>query len=291
MIRLHSLRAAKFKQLDDVALQFPSRGSVLIQGLNEAGKSTLFESVFFALFGKALVTEEPNRLDDLIHFQSPRAMVKLAFSTDGAEFVVSRTLNRGKSNTAVLDVEYSGGKRETVTNLTSVNKRIVDELGLDGEALLNSCFVEQKKLEKLESMTAQARRDTLLRLLNLDRLAALEAQYKPSPSDDYQLQQLRDRLKLAEIQRDLPPAIQRLSSIEAEARALAAARLQRELAQLRQSVSAEEQSQGELQSEAARIAERLVEVEQLKTVRDLAQNAGTMLLAIEEDEPEIQRLQ
>src|SRR5205814_1546068 len=142
----------------------------------------------FALFGKGLVTEDNSgKLDDLINYQSPRALVKLAFSTDDATFAVSRSLNRGKPNTAVLDVDYAGGKHETVTNLSAVNKRIAEELRLDGEALLNSCFVEQKKLEKLEGMNAQQRRDTLLRLLNLDKLSLLEAQYKPSSSDDFQL--------------------------------------------------------------------------------------------------------
>src|SRR5579864_8039068 len=89
MIKLQSLRAAKFKQLDDVAIAFPQRGSVFIQGLNEAGKSTLFESVYFALFGKGLVTEDNSgKLDDLINYQAPRALVKLAFSTDDATFTV-----------------------------------------------------------------------------------------------------------------------------------------------------------------------------------------------------------
>ena len=291
MIRLLSLRAAKFKQLDDVALAFPQRGSVLIQGLNEAGKSTLFESVFFALFGKALVTEEPNRLDDLINYQSSRAMVKLAFATDGASFAISRTINRGKPNTAVLEVDYAGGKREIVTNLTAANRRIEAELGLDADALLNSCFVEQKKLEKLESMTAQQRRDTLLRLLNLDRLAALEARYKPSSADDFQLQQLRDRLKLAEIQRDLPLSTARLGAVDSELRLLAGVTLRWEIARLRESIAAQQQRQAELEREGQRLASTLAEVKHLETVRDLARAAGEGLLAKEEDRAETERLQ
>jgi len=290
VIKLHSLRAAKFKQLDDLSLAFPERGSVLIQGLNEAGKSTLFESVYFGLFGKALVTEEPNRLDDLINYQSPRAMVKLVFSTDGASFTVSRTLNRGKPNTAVLEIEYAGGKRETVTNLSSVNRRVVDELGLDAEALLNSCFVEQKKLEKLESMTAQQRRDTLLRLLNLDRLAALEASYKPSTNDDYQLQQLRDRLKLAEIQRDLPASLDQLNQIDAGLKLVSGFRLTRELDELARSIASQEQRQAELRDAARQVEQRLAEVDQLKNVRDLSRSAGEALLSIAEARGEIERV-
>ena len=291
MIKLHSLRAAKFKQLDDVSLRFPERGSVLVQGLNEAGKSTLFESVYFALFGKALVTEDNSgRMDDLIHYQSPRALVDLAFTTDQATFHVTRTLNRGKTNTAVLDVAYAGGKRETVTNLTAVNRRIVQELGLDGEALLNSCFVEQKKLEKIESMTAQQRRDTLLRLLNLERLSALEAQYKPSPAADYQLQQLRDRLRLAELQRELPRIAARLEAVQAELRLLEGVRLTRRIRELDAVQAAEAEAQSGLQAQAGEHSAQLAEVEYLEQTRELARACGEALVAIEQDRQDLDHL-
>ena len=49
MILLHRLRTHFFKQLAQVSIEFPERGTVLIEGLNEAGKSSLFEAVFFAL--------------------------------------------------------------------------------------------------------------------------------------------------------------------------------------------------------------------------------------------------
>jgi DNA repair exonuclease SbcCD ATPase subunit len=291
VIKLLSLRAAKFKQLDDVAIAFPQRGSVLIQGLNEAGKSTLFESIFFALFGKGLVTEEnAGKLDDLIQYQSPRALVKLSFCTDDATFTVSRALNRGKPNTAVLDIEYAGRKPETVTNLSAVNRRIVEELRLDGDALLNSCFVEQKKLEKLEGMSAQQRRDTLLRLLNLEKLSALEAQYKPTSADELQLEQLRSRVKLAEVQRDLPLAEQRLAEIEAQQRVIAALRLQRQLAGELETIERERQAQVEQRAAAEQITAQLAEVDRLKELRDLARAAGEALRAIDEASAEIDQL-
>ncbi len=291
MIKLISLRAAKFKQLDDVQLAFPERGSVLVQGANEAGKSTLFESVFFALFGKALVTEDnAGKLDDLIHYESPRAVVRLAFSTDRATFQVSRSLNRGKANNAVLEIRYAGGKSETVTNLSAVNRRIVEELGLDGEALLNSCFVEQKKLEKLESMNAQQRRETLLRLLNLDRLSALEGQYKPASSDEYELQRQRDRLRLAEVQRDLPATGQRIEVVDRELRLIHGARLRAQVEELDRGVAAEQRDQEALREQESGLSAALAEVEGLKQVRDLARVAGETLVGIRQEEDELTRL-
>ncbi len=71
MIRLKRLYANDFKQLRQVELNFPDAGRILVQGKNEAGKSTLFEAIFFALFGQALATEssgKPN-LDDLIVYE------------------------------------------------------------------------------------------------------------------------------------------------------------------------------------------------------------------------------
>ncbi len=44
------LEANNFKSLRSVTLVFPERGTVLIEGHNEVGKSTLFEAVYVALY-------------------------------------------------------------------------------------------------------------------------------------------------------------------------------------------------------------------------------------------------
>lgn len=48
MIRLIYLKVDGFKQLRNINLVFPPRCCVLIEGLNEAGKSSLFESIYTA---------------------------------------------------------------------------------------------------------------------------------------------------------------------------------------------------------------------------------------------------
>ena len=47
MIHIRRLTAHGFKQLEEVDLALPRRGRFLVGGLNEAGKSTLFEAIFF----------------------------------------------------------------------------------------------------------------------------------------------------------------------------------------------------------------------------------------------------
>ncbi len=49
MIILKHLTIERFRLLRSMDLHFPQRGSILIQGPNEAGKSALIESIYFAL--------------------------------------------------------------------------------------------------------------------------------------------------------------------------------------------------------------------------------------------------
>jgi DNA repair protein SbcC/Rad50 len=148
MIRLRRLYAHNFKQLQEVELHFPESARILVQGKNEAGKSTLFEAIFFALFGSALATETGARgLDGLIAYATEKARVELDVASGDRLFKIIRTIVRDKSNTWELEIIRDADTHEEIRGNTAVNKRLIAELGFDGDALLNTCFVEQKKLE------------------------------------------------------------------------------------------------------------------------------------------------
>src|SRR5579884_3587621 len=233
VILLERLRVDRFKSLRDIDLLLPPRGSVLVEGLNEAGKSTLFESIYFALYGSLLASED-NRgsLESAIGYGATEATVELAFRVGDTRLVVTRWLRRGRPSRARLRLSYPDGTREEVSQVAAVNRRIVQELGsLEGAALLDSCFVEQKKLEKLEAMDAREREAALLRLLNLDRLAALERRFRTGRADERALEAAEARAELAAIREAIPAR----EAEEAEiVRALRAAALRRDLDALAQ---------------------------------------------------------
>lgn len=214
MIHLRRLYAHNFKQLQEIELQFPEHARVLVQGKNEAGKSTLFEAVFFALFGTALVTETGSRgLGDLIRYGIEKAEVQLDAQVGARLFKIKRKLVRDKSNAWELDVVH-GDDHDEIRGNATVNKRLIDELGFDGDALLNTCFVEQKKLEKLEGMSKSKREESLAKLLNLDSLLDLETDFKVSADDKRELERLRQRAELAEVQNELPTREKELGAVE-----------------------------------------------------------------------------
>src|SRR5512141_2040292 len=104
MIRLKRLYAHNFKQLQEVELHFPASARILVQGKNEAGKSTLFQAIFFALFGNARATESGARgLDALIAYGTEKARVELDITCDDRTFKITRTIVRNKTNTWELD--------------------------------------------------------------------------------------------------------------------------------------------------------------------------------------------
>ncbi|RIL12622.1 hypothetical protein DCC79_00830 [bacterium] len=206
MIHIRRVTAHNFKQLVDVDLALPPRGRFLVQGLNEAGKSTLFEAIFFALFGQPLATESAGgKLDDVIRYGAEEAYVALDLClADGRWMRVTRRVRRGRPNVWELDLGAPDGGIEEIRSNRTVNTRVESELGFDGEALLNTCFVEQKKLEKLEGMTLSGRQESLMKLLNLDRLLEVGERLRVRPADRQQLERLRARADLAALQAERP---------------------------------------------------------------------------------------
>lgn len=291
MIRLKRLYVNNFKQLQDLELHFPDRARILVQGKNEAGKSTLFEAIFFALFGTALATETGARgLDDLIRYQVEKALVELDLHAERGQRLlkIKRTIVRGKSNTWELDIARDGEIIEEIRGNTTVNKRLIGELGFDGDALLNTCFVEQKKLDKLEGLSKSKREESLAKLLNLDKLVQIESDLKVGAEDKREIDRLKKRADLAAIQSELPALEVELSKTE-EKLALIDLRgaVEGAVSEMRavEKLAAEIQARAAQRDQTAQRVERLDALKQamldVKAARDAAERANDMAREIE----------
>ncbi|HCF87520.1 MAG TPA: hypothetical protein DEV72_20225 [Ktedonobacter sp.] len=208
MITLKRLEANNFKSLRSVTLAFPERGNVLIEGYNEAGKSTLFEAVYVALYGKPLVGEDstPKR-DEVIQHGQSRATVRLIFSVSQQELTIERSFERGKSQQAILTIQRPGMQPEVINRVRTVDERILKELGnLDGDSLRNSCFVEQKELGRIEALSFAQREQAIQKLLGLERLTRLLEQFKFRREHERELTLAQSYLKLARLQAEVRAA-------------------------------------------------------------------------------------
>ncbi|HEX6557652.1 MAG TPA: AAA family ATPase [Ktedonobacteraceae bacterium] len=218
MIILKHLTVEHFRLLREINLHFPQRGSILVQGPNEAGKSALLESIYFALYGAPITSDHgKSSVDDLLLYGSSQASVTLTLSVGATELIINRVIERGKGQQVTLQVRKLGmPEEEPITRLGTANERIISELGrMDGETLRNSCFIEQKSLHRLEDLPGSEREMTLRKLLGLEKLLRLTEQFKLTPNDERMLQESTGRLKLAEVQARIPALSGRLGELEA----------------------------------------------------------------------------
>ncbi|HEV2660644.1 MAG TPA: AAA family ATPase, partial [Ktedonobacteraceae bacterium] len=113
MIILKHVTIERFRLLREMNLHFPQRGSILIQGPNESGKSALLESIYFALYGEALSTERGKRsLNDLISYGASNAVVTLILAVGAKEIAITRTIERGQGQTVALSIRRLGMTEE-----------------------------------------------------------------------------------------------------------------------------------------------------------------------------------
>lgn len=217
MITLKHLMVERFRLLRHMDLRFPQRGSILIQGPNEAGKSALLEGIYFALYGEPLQFDQDKRsLDELISYGAVDAVVTLALCVGTTDLTITRTLERGKGQRVTLNIRRPDQpEEETLTRLGAANERIITELGrMDGNALRNSCLVEQKGLDRLERLRGVERETTVRKLLGLERLSRIGEQFKLTPSDERLMEDTSHRLLLAEIQERIPTQSKQLEKLE-----------------------------------------------------------------------------
>lgn len=204
MITLQRLTVVRYKRLRMVDMVFPDRASILIEGNNEAGKSTLFEAIHFGIFGE--------------HLGGCKHAEAIPYDAGSAGVIVVIRIDRGSGQTDTLRVERElkivgrridprasvyvlrgNGEAEHVTGVSQVNRRIIMELGgLTSEALLNSCFVPQKQLGSLEGQDRRQREASVASLLNLDRLTRVAQLLRPGRAHEDDLKVHEARLKLAQ---------------------------------------------------------------------------------------------
>jgi DNA repair exonuclease SbcCD ATPase subunit len=267
MIILKHLTVERFRLLREVNLHFPQRGSILIQGPNESGKSALLESIYFALYGEAFIANQRKRsFDDLISYGATHATVTLTLSIGTTEMTVTRVIERGKEQQITLFVRQLGmPPEEPIVDLLTANERIVTELGLmDSESLRNTCLFEQKGLERLETLDGHRREATVRRLLGINSLMELTERFKVVPEDELQLHESRERLRLAEIQMQIPELSQQLDDIEAALDAVAVSEDLQEIDLQHIDIAEQQQMQEQIQRRRNELKGHQLRIQQLQ---------------------------
>jgi DNA repair protein SbcC/Rad50 len=131
----------------------------VITGPTGSGKTSILDSITYALYGRSSRTDEKMRIEE---FVSEDGRVQLDFSQDGQDYEVIRGRKNGK-NYLILN---RGSERISGTT-SELESRIVNLVGMDYTGFLNSTFIRQDEMKQLGSETGASRLNIFERLFRL----------------------------------------------------------------------------------------------------------------------------
>jgi DNA repair protein SbcC/Rad50 len=149
-------------------------------GDNGSGKSTIFDAMTWALWGKSRAKSD----GDLIFLGQSDMEVDLEFSVRSDRYRVVRKLmgkTVSKTGQSVLDLQIqgsSGFKSVSGNNITETQEKIIGLLHLDYETFINSVFLRQGHSNEFTIKPPAKRKEILAEILGLSDYEVLEDRAK-----------------------------------------------------------------------------------------------------------------
>lgn len=132
----------KYTHLD--LTDIPRQGVITISGPNESGKSTIGETVCFALFGRTFSIDE-EEITRVIRWGESRCSVELGFAVGDKDYVVARFLDNEGNHGARL---YPAGQEEhpLAKGVNAVSEALDELLGYQFEEFVESFYLAQREI-------------------------------------------------------------------------------------------------------------------------------------------------
>ncbi|MEN8213099.1 MAG: AAA family ATPase [Pseudomonadota bacterium] len=140
--RLYAKNVLKYGTL--LLEDLPQKGVIGISGPNESGKSTIGETICFALFGRTWSLDEKSR-QKVIRWGENRCLVMLRFvAADGNEYEITRHLDSDGNHSARLSIV---GDEEHITKGADAVKLLLQQiLGIKYDEYIESFYLAQREL-------------------------------------------------------------------------------------------------------------------------------------------------
>lgn len=147
---IQSLEARNFRKYETLTINdLPEYGIITISGLNESGKSSIGEAIYFALFGRIFNIDETG-LKKLIRWGADEASIKLTIrNNDNDDYLIHRTIDASGSS----EVSFTRLKDNApiAQGKNAANEAIVEMLGYNHSTFADSIFLVARDLSNPDS--------------------------------------------------------------------------------------------------------------------------------------------
>ncbi|WP_299880418.1 ATP-binding protein [uncultured Cocleimonas sp.] len=145
---IKSLVATNFRKYHKLEVtDIPESGVITVAGSNESGKTSIGESICFALFGRTFFLDEKN-LGKLVSWGSDVSDVTINFiSGDDDIYELTRSVDRkGVSKATLQKITGDDEGNNKIDGVDEVAKALPKILGFDYDAFANSFYLAQREL-------------------------------------------------------------------------------------------------------------------------------------------------
>ena len=159
-MRVRSLSVKNYRSIKELDIDFPESGLIGIVGHNGAGKSSILESIGWALYGTQAIRGKADGLTTIGAKGKCKVIMEFDHGEDGP-YLIERTLK---------DAKLKSGGKEIAVMTSGVNSKIEKLLNMDYRAFYTSIFTKQGGLSSFTDMTASQRQETVERLLEVSKV-------------------------------------------------------------------------------------------------------------------------
>ena len=164
--RIQAENVLKYARLD--LDKIPTQGLIAVIGDNESGKSSIGESICFALFGRTF-SLGPDELGKVIRWGESRCAIKLDFRTpDGNRYQVARFFDELGNHGASIS---RPGEQPMVRGVEAVALRLRDLIGFGYTELIESFYLAQREIS-----TPKPHSDAVKAMAGIDALERVAAE-------------------------------------------------------------------------------------------------------------------
>jgi len=148
---IHSINAKNVLKYETLDLQdLPEEGVIAISGLNESGKSTIGETICFALFGRTFSINESD-LDKIIRWGESDCSVTVRFSnhkagsSDDEQYAITRMLDCDGNHSAKLYKVYNE-ENPIARGIARVEAALFELTSVEFDEFIESFYLAQREI-------------------------------------------------------------------------------------------------------------------------------------------------
>jgi exonuclease SbcC len=141
---IHGIRAANVLKYAELAIDLSDRGLIAISGANESGKSSIGETICFALFGRTF-SIGPDEIVKIVRWGENDCSVELEFSVEDQRYRLSRYLDRDGTHSAKLNT-VEDPEDPVARGVKAVEDKLLVILGFAYEEFVESFYLAQREI-------------------------------------------------------------------------------------------------------------------------------------------------